>query len=567
MPKGLIPGFYGFLVLCCAGCGSDKKSTSPGTDEVSKYLAELPAWSEFSPLRAETDPIPAGDPVVSADTVDVTRYAEDGNTEQIPDVRYTCTETEYSITKNPTKFVMCGGPNIDMLWPGALVQGRSLRDLGSLLPLTIQERTQIKVSIPALATVQNYREVVPSQAGVASAIGEMIGDATVSELATPSSISFEMRQCCSEEEFALNCGMSARYLGFRASAQGGYSQSVAKTTITVQFYQRMYEVVVEPPQTPVAFFSDEFTVEKLQEQVALERIGPENLPVYVSKVVYGRMLMFTMTSTATQEEIQATVQAAYSGIGGGGSANLSAKHRAILANAEFEIASLGGSAQDVLNIIRSGDWSQYFTADPPLSTAEPLSYEFRNLGDGSIALVSETTHYTKKVCAAVSSSTSFGSAAPIDSDADGIADRFCPQRTGGDCDYNGNPMVVLSINYAIDDTGVRAILYMKAWRWSSVGESQWYINLLRIPSGTSITRIGGMAPEEWRAANAGQYTNWGGTGLSGDIVVGSAIVRIIGDTNGCDLCGECNQDQQGCSGIWSIIIPETQVDLDLGCCP
>ncbi len=559
--KSLVRVLFMILLACCLGCGSnDKKPTTPAGD-VGEYLGSLPSWSEFSPLQEETEPIQVGDPVASADTVDVTRYTENGGTEVIPDVRYSCTETEYSITKNPSKFVMCGGPNVDMLWPGALVQGRSLRDSGNLLPLTIQQRVPIKVSIPALATAENYRTVVPSQATVASAIGEIIGNATQSEIDTPSSISCNTVITHSEEEFALECGMSGRYLNFELTASGGYSESVEKTTVTIQFYQWMFDAVIEPPQTPGSFFSDAFTKELLQEQVALGRIGPDNLPIYVSKVVYGRMLMFTMTSSASQEEIMGTLSLAADYVEAGGSLNLSVKQQTILQNAEYQIASLGGSAENVLSIIRSGDWTQYFTADPALSTAAPLCYEFRNLGDGSIALVSETTHYTKKVCQAVTSTMTFGSSDWLDQNGDQIPDRFCPQPQHG-CDFLGSPTVDLETRYEIDETTIRVFFSMQAYRGDIWAYSQWSVDLLQAPSGTRIQAIDGMTPSEWAAANSVHRNFNGGSGHSGDIYLGIATFQIIGDTANDDICGTC--DDERC-GIWGVKFRETPVDLSMSC--
>jgi hypothetical protein len=58
-----------------------------------------------------------------------------------------------------------------------------------------------------------------------------------------------------------------------------------------------------------------------------------------------------------------------------------------------------------------------------------------------------------------------------------------------------------------------------------------------------------------------------GYGMSGDIPLGIAVVRILGDTTGWDLCGDCDQDPSGRSGIWSITFRETPVELNLGCCP
>jgi len=108
---------------------------------------------------------------------------------------------------------------------------------------------------------------------------------------------------------------------------------------------------------------------------------------------------------------------------------------------------------------------------------------------------------------------------------------------------------------------------MKAWRWSSVGESEWYIDLLRIPAGATIASIGGLPPEQWTASAAASDDRMHGYGMSGDIPLGIAVVRILGDTTGWDLCGDCDQDSNGRSGVWSITFRETPVELSLGCCP
>jgi hypothetical protein len=154
----------------------------------------------------------------------------------------------------------------------------------------------------------------------------------------------------------------------------------------------------------VIFSVNEFTEAKLQQQISQGRIGPDNLPVYVSNIVYGRMMMFSITSTASESDIRATMQAGYNGIGGSVEANLSAKQKAILSESKIKITSIGGDAEATLAMIRSGDWSKYFTNTAPLSSAAPMSYTFRNLGDGSIASVTETTEYNIRTCDAIQAS-------------------------------------------------------------------------------------------------------------------------------------------------------------------
>ena len=399
------------VVLSACG-GSSKSSPSdddasgggeqpPPTVSVSEYLQGIPDWEEFSPALPQVPSTRVGDPITSEETIDNVAI-EDPETGAIIGYRseqYACTSTTFTMADTPEKIVMFS-PDRELLWPGALIQGKSHRDgIGSLLPLTISERTPIRVSIPSLATAYNYTQVdSPNLAEVNQAIGSMIYDATTSDLVTPSTIQFVMEDYSSEESFALKARMSGRYLGFRASASASVDRAANERTVMVYFFEKMFEVVVEPPQSPDAFFSEAFTSEKLEEQVAMGRIGPDNPPVYLSNVVYGRMMAFAFTSTASTSEIKAAMNAAYKGISGSFEANVTAEHRKVLAEGRIAVTSLGGESSATVAMIASGDWREYFTEVAPLTSAYPISYTFRNLGDGSIAKVSESTEYTIKEC-------------------------------------------------------------------------------------------------------------------------------------------------------------------------
>lgn len=386
------------LALAC----SESTGTTEVPREVNAYLDELPSWGTFSPTLPSQPPTAIGDPVtLPEDTLSVERVREDGAVAIVPDVVYSCTETPYSLRDNPTQLVMYS-PDVDILWPGALIQGRSHRDgVGALLGLNVQQRASLRVSIPSLPTGDNFREIAqPNQSTVGAARGEMIGNATTANLPTPSTITFSQTVTHSEEQLALSMGLSGWYLGFSAKASADFSRNASETTVTAQFTEKMYEVVVAPPQTPGAMFSPDFTKARLDEQIAAGNIGPDNIPVYVSTVVYGRMLMFSMTSTASEQEIRSTISATFEAIAGGVSATLKANHREILSRSRISVTSFGGPAEATLALIRSGDLGQYFTSNAPLSTAAPLSYTFKNLSDGSTASVTEPTQYTLKQCTA-----------------------------------------------------------------------------------------------------------------------------------------------------------------------
>jgi len=372
------------------------------TEDISQYLEDLPSWDEFSPPGEEQPATPTGDPEDEEDVVmDVEIPNDDGEMELFEDVTYSCQSQPYTLSDNPQQIAMYS-PDREIVYAGGLIQGKSHSEgLGSLLGLPISERAPVDVSIPGLANDDNFRTVEqPNQANVDQAIGSMVGGATASGLSTPSSISFKMETFHSEKQMALEMGLSGNYIGYEGSASGSIARNQSETTVTAQFYQKMYEVVVEAPQSPGDFFSEEFTEARLQQQIDQGRIGPDNLPVYVSNIVYGRMMMFSITSTASEDDIRATLQAGYNSIGAGGEVSLDAKYKSILEESKIKITSIGGDAEATLAMIRTGDWSQYFTENAPLSSASPMSYTFRNLGDGSIASVTETTEYNVQTCTA-----------------------------------------------------------------------------------------------------------------------------------------------------------------------
>jgi thiol-activated cytolysin len=579
----------GFMVLNL-GCDSDPVvPESNSVTEINTYIVELPSWAEFCPPAADSPATPVGAAVDLPDTTLDLEVLGDSEAENsvIDDVVYSCRTQTYSMAQNPEKIVMFN-PSANSLYAGALIQGKNHAEgAGSIQGLPIAQRAAIKISIPELSTGDNYREIVPSQATVDAARGEMVGDAVASDLATPSSISFKVDTYHSEQEWALSAGISGRYLGFKASASGSASQSAATTTICAYYYEKMFTVVAEMPQTPGAIFSKEFTKELLQDQVDLGRMGPDNLPVYVANVVYGRIMMFTMTSTASASEMEATLNAAYSRFGGGGSVELSSRQENILQNSQMTLASIGGPAEGSIATIQSGNWQDYFSVDAPLSTAVPISYTLVNLGDGSLAKVTEMTTYNVRECSASSYKVSFGGddeadfLRPVVKPASYYRDyNFLFPKIAGDCDFHGSPLV--NVTYlAPEVTDDEIALHPNSslsYCYHHGDDSRGHLGLdsviYRAPEGWRIVRVGGMTPQEWQAHayfhnvfEDAILANLNPTFIS----LGNVFqARFIGDRVGEDFVdcldppsgiGFVADDDLPC-GIYALKIEETEVELE-----
>jgi hypothetical protein len=361
------------------GCGDDE-ITGPDTAETNAYLTSLPTWEEFSPL------LPDEDTSTAKATVDF-------------DGQYFCRTTPCCITTTPEQIVTFGQvPNV--LYLGSLIQGDSyLGGLGTMEELPIRQRAPLTIGLDLLTGGDVTRTVDnPDAATVQAALSTMIEEAASSGVKSGSNIFYNKKEMCSLNQATLGLGLSFRYLGASAKTELDVSTSVEKHTIVAYFKQTMFEAYVVQPQTPQDFFSAGFTQALLDEQVALGRIGPDNLPVFVSRMLYGRLMMFTMTSTKSVDSMRFALEASYKSIGMGGSVSIDGSLLDILEESEYTVVTIGGSASTAQSMLASGNLADYFASDDPITTAKPIAYALCNLADNSLATVSETTTYDRKEC-------------------------------------------------------------------------------------------------------------------------------------------------------------------------
>jgi len=313
-------------------------------------------------------------------------------------LEYLCTTTEYSLTATPTQ-VVTFNPNVDVLWPGALLQGGPFQQ-GQLVGLPITQRAPLTVSIPTLLSANNSQVVQnPTVATVENAIGAIIASAVSAGVMASSSVSYTQTEAYSTAQTTLDLGFSASYVGDNLSGELNLSSSANLNTVVGYFVQNMFTVTVPEPEQPSDFFLG-FSDSTLKELQAEGEVGPTNLPIYVSSVVYGRIMMFSLSSSESTESIKSALQAQFSGVVASGS--VSTAYSSLLSNSSttFSVVTVGGSAANAEELIQTGDPSKFFDSDPAISTGVPISYVVRNLSNNSVAAVSQTTDYSVQSCVA-----------------------------------------------------------------------------------------------------------------------------------------------------------------------
>ncbi len=364
-----------FIAFAISACSSDD-SPDPDPDpvvvtSVNDYLRSLPSWETFSPTLANANL--TNDPITEFDCED----------QSIQSTK------ECSITRTPEEIVTYD-PGSEILYLGSLIQGNGyIGGLGSIQSLPIYQRAPLSVSIDFQMSNNNRTVDNPNLTTVKQAVAELVEAAQNDGQISSSSISYKEKTSHSLEQTAIALGLSYKFMVGSVKTNLAWNSTTETTTVSAYFQQKMFTVSMGIPQRPSDVFSPEFTQALLDEQINMGRIGPDNLPVYVSNIVYGRMMMLTMTSTYSESQMKAALDATYGSFDG----EIDENNVAILEGSEINLVTIGGDASAALDYLKTGNLKEFFKNDAPLTTAVPISYTLRNLGDNDVATVSETTDY------------------------------------------------------------------------------------------------------------------------------------------------------------------------------
>jgi len=284
----------------------------------------------------------------------------------------------------------------DVLWPGSMVQGRSLP--GAVLQPIALQRAPGSIVLTNLMTTGISGTYVadiasPSLGRVQQSIQNLLAQEFEND--TPAKISFYMKQFYSLEHAMMQIGASYSWLSGSARAELQSSSYSELSNYVVRFVQAYYSVSFEPPVTPESLFAPEVTLED-----ASLYIGKDNPPTYISTVTYGRMLLVFASTRAEAESLRLALSASFSGMVSSGQINITNEQKKVLQESEIKILALGGPSSGVVKLLSNGDKAkgleeylkegQNFTRDSP---GVPIAYMARYLRDNDVARVSFTTNY------------------------------------------------------------------------------------------------------------------------------------------------------------------------------
>lgn len=395
------------LIVACGGDGANVDSSAgggePGVGATPNEVAPQGApQADEGDEAGRINSLIAGAGRLTTDKTADPEPVQKGTSEtvQVPGeggTVFSCTYTDYGLTKVPEKFVALN-PNADVLWPGSLVQGKSMAG-GILDPIPVKRAPgTITLTLASGGGGPFFKRMEePSLSQAMQAQNEILANYSG---ATPAKFSYSFQSIYSSEQLAVAVDANVQGTNWSASAALSVDKKDEKSRYLIQFSQEYFTMAFDPPQGAAGVFAPGVTAKDLEPYAAAG-----NPPVYVSGVTYGRIFYILFESSSSQLELETAVKGSYSGPSIGGSVSASAAWQKTINESTVKAYGLGGNAEMAINAV-TGPTQFDKIATFLVSGANfdknnpgvPISYTIRNLTDASQVRLALTTEYTAKNC-------------------------------------------------------------------------------------------------------------------------------------------------------------------------
>ncbi|MCP9611412.1 thiol-activated cytolysin family protein [Coprobacter tertius] len=298
------------------------------------------------------------------------------------------TTTHHSIVDNPMEFVTLDP--WDILWPGALIQGKSLTDgIPAGIPI-YSKRKPGRLSLSLMESKEDmdkwYVDTQMSSVRTDLAIEELIEKHVSS---SPARTEFTIEPVTSPEEMTLKLGLNLKlWTPIIRQKFGNWDKN--KNYVAVKLDRIYFSIAYEPAEPGYkGVFTEEIATEDLKDDTA-----PGNPICYVSSVSYGESYIILYESNDSRRTLELAVRAAFAGQ----NAETSIDRKQTFNEAKCKMVQLGGDPVAGLETV-FGDYEKLhkFVTEGAIVSAHnigvPISYKLSHLLDNSTVRLSNALEY------------------------------------------------------------------------------------------------------------------------------------------------------------------------------
>lgn len=362
----------------------DEKPMTPREREIYKVLESAGTLSNEIPAKYDNKPVEKEPPRKE--------YAVQGNQSGTR-----ITEKKHCAFGDSNNEFALLNPWAGVLWPGALIQGGSLR--GKAVPSSVPLREKRKPGRLILQVVGGngklgdekwYKECPMRESEVIQAQNELIRQFLTSK--THADYTISVSSVYSREDLKVKAGVHLKGFGGQLDAAFAGSWNEEKSHVLVKIVQKFFTISYEDPD---GGFRGVFTDDVTQQELA-PYTGNGNPICYVSSVSYGRVYYLLIESSEDSRDIEVCAAASY-----GERANVDGalKQSEVLKNSKITVCQYGGNAAEGMKttmqysheeLLKFLDEGSEFGPD---NVGAPISFTVKHLYDNSPVHMVNTLEY------------------------------------------------------------------------------------------------------------------------------------------------------------------------------
>lgn len=337
-----------------------------------------------------------------------------GTPTNITDGSYFCNEKKISFGYSLTQQYIVNTQSTGV-YPGNLLDGNSVIE-GTFKSISVNQAPFVlTIALDNLKGLNTKDVQNPDPLSVKAAIQSLQSQGVYSS--APSNMSFDYFDVSSAEVLANAIGVSSATLHL-AAGEGSlesklkesleYGSPINKNKFIFRYTQAFYSVEVSNPATPSAYFSNSVSTQQLG-----EAMKSYTMPMYVSKVNYGRVIYFCVESDNTFDVIKKDWEESISNVIGKGKVlvdqNFDLLNKVnsspLLKNCTISSVVISGSLTNgapLINKMNLPTTSTFIKTGSNYDNSAsglPISFEVKKLSDNTIFKIVNYNEYVVRSCA------------------------------------------------------------------------------------------------------------------------------------------------------------------------
>ncbi len=296
-------------------------------------------------------------------------------------------------------------PWTGVIWPGALIQGKTVRGSSIPTPINIFSKRKKHEIIfgSGMGSVVNGDpslsvETEMKESAVIRAQNKLLSNFFKQNSETPANYVFDLKTVYCKEDLLREAKINVNAFGGTFASKFSGDWNSEKTRILVELQQVFYTMTCPGfDMGPLGCFTEDLTAAELSRYT-----GPGNPICYVASVSYGRVYYLLYESSVDEKSLELSLQAKYKTLSTGGEVKAKVDSEKILRESSITLLQYGGNAADGLQaalhptqenldklIIEGAKFS-------PTNPGAPISYTIKQLGDDSQVSMNNMLSYERE---------------------------------------------------------------------------------------------------------------------------------------------------------------------------